>query len=106
MFFFSIEPTRILWCTPMQRIKGDLYLFGGDKTAAEEAYLAAIATAQEQSAKLLELQAVKGLVRLWQRQGKHEQAREMLQPVYDWFTEGFDNPMLVEARELLEALAS
>ena len=90
----------------LQRIKGDLYLLAEDETAAEETYLAAVATAQEQSAKLLELEAVKRLASLWNRQGKREQAREMLQEVYDWFTEGFDTPMLIEASELLEELAS
>ncbi|MGD2026596.1 MAG: AAA family ATPase [Anaerolineales bacterium] len=89
----------------LQRIKGDLHLLGGNEIAAEEAYLAAVATAQEQSAKLLELEAAKRLASLWNRQGKREQAREMLQEVYDWFTEGFDTSMLVEARELLAELA-
>ena len=55
---------------------------------------------------MLELEAATQLARLWQRQGKAKQARRMLQEVYDWFTEGFDTPMLVEARELLEDLAS
>lgn len=89
----------------IQKIKGDLYLLQGDETAAEEAYQAAVTTAREQSAKLLELEAVKKLARLWQRQGKVNQANQILQEVYDWFTEGFDTPMLVEARELLEEFA-
>jgi hypothetical protein len=50
----------------------------------------------------LELEAVKRLALLWQKQGKGNQAKQMLQEVYDWFTEGFDTPMLVEARGLLE----
>ena len=90
----------------LQRIKGDLYLLAEDETVAEKAYLAAVATAQEQSAKLLELEAVKRLAGLWNRQGKRDQAREMLQEIYEWFTEGFDTPMLIEASELLEELAS
>jgi adenylate cyclase len=88
----------------IQKIKGDLYLLGGDEAAAEETYLAAIDTAQEQSAKLLELKAAKQLARLWQKQGKTKQAKEKLQAVYDWFTEGLDTPVLIEARELLEEL--
>jgi tetratricopeptide (TPR) repeat protein len=88
----------------LQRIKGELYLLTGDEVAAEEAYLAAIATAQKQSAKLLELEAVKKLARLWHKQGKTQQAIEKLAEVYNWFTEGFDTPMLVRARELLEKM--
>lgn len=90
----------------LQRIKGDLYLQAENEIAAEEIYLAAVATAHEQSAKLLELQAVKRLVSLWNHQGKREQSREILQEVCDRFTEGFDTPMLIEARELLEELVS
>jgi hypothetical protein len=90
----------------IQKVKGDLLMLGGDETAAEESYLDAISTAQEQSARLLELEAVKRLAYLWQRQGKTWQAREKLQEVYDWFTDGFDTPMLIEARELLKDLAS
>ena len=87
-----------------QRIKGDLYLLAEEEAAAEQAYLNAIAVAQEQSAKLLELQAVTRLARLWQQQGKGRQGRQMLQEVYGWFTEGLDTPMLIEAREMLERL--
>jgi predicted negative regulator of RcsB-dependent stress response len=90
----------------LQRVKGDLYLLEEDEIAAEETYLAAVATAQEQSAKLLELEAVHRLARLWQKQGKDNQAKQMLQEVYDWFTEGFDTPILIEARELMGELAS
>jgi len=90
----------------LQRIKGDLYRLGGDETAAEKAYMDAIDMAQEESTKLLELEAVKRLASLWQVQGKAKQAIPMLQEVYDWFTEGFDTPMLIEARDMLEALAS
>lgn len=90
----------------LQRIKGDLYRLGGDETASEEAYLNAIAVAQEEAAKLLELKAVKRLSRLRESQGKASQAKQMLQEVYAWFTEGVDTPMLNQARELLEELAS
>ncbi len=90
----------------LQRIKGDLYLLGEDKIAAEEGYLNAIAAAQKQSAKLLELESVKRLARLWQRQGITRQAREKREEVYAWFTEGFDTPLLIEAKALLKVLAS
>jgi predicted ATPase len=56
-------------------------------------------------AKSLELRAAMSLSRLWQRQGKCTEARELLAPVYGWFTEGFDTADLQEAKALLEALA-
>jgi predicted ATPase len=60
--------------------------------------------ARRQEAKSWELRASIGLARLWQKQGRIEEAREMLGEVYGWFTEGFDTPDLVEARTLLEEL--
>ncbi len=57
-----------------------------------------------QQARLFELEAATALARLWQGQGRTTEARELLQPVYDWFTEGLDSRPLVEARELLEQL--
>jgi hypothetical protein len=61
--------------------------------------------AQDQSAKSWELRAATSLARLWQSQGKHNEARQVLGDVYDWFTEGFDTADLQEAKALLEALA-
>jgi predicted ATPase len=57
-----------------------------------------------QQAKSLELRAAMSLTRLWQQQGKHAEARELLAPVYGWFTEGFDTVDLQEAKALLDAL--
>jgi predicted ATPase len=59
-----------------------------------------------QQAKTLELRAAISLSRLWQRQGKREEARQVLAEVYGWFTEGFDTPDLQEARALLQELSS
>jgi predicted ATPase len=67
--------------------------------------LKAIEIARKQQAKLLELRAVMGLARLWQRQAKRAEARELLAPIYGWFTEGFDTADLQEANALLEARA-
>ena len=59
---------------------------------------------QQQQAKSWELRAVMSLSRLWQQQGKKEEARQMLAEIYGWFTEGFDTVDLQEAKALLEAL--
>ncbi len=71
---------------------------------AEEYFLKAIDIARRQSAKSLELRAVMSLSRLWQQQGKKEEARQMLAEIYGWFTEGFDTKDLQEAKALLEEL--
>jgi predicted ATPase len=60
--------------------------------------------ARRQQAKALELRAAMSLARLWQRQGKGAEARELLAPIYSWFTEGFDTVDLQEAKALLEEL--
>jgi hypothetical protein len=66
----------------------------------------ALAVARHQQAKSWELRAAMSLARLWRDQGKMQQARELLAPVYGWFTEGFDTRDLREAKALLDALAS
>jgi predicted ATPase len=71
---------------------------------AEEAFLTAIAIAQRQKARSFELRAAINLARLWRDQGKVQQARELLAPVYGWFTEGFDTRDLKEAKALLSEL--
>jgi hypothetical protein len=72
---------------------------------AEACFLKAIAIAQKQQAKSLELRAVMSLARLWQYQGKSAQAHQMLSEIYNWFTEGFDTKDLQDARTLLAELA-
>jgi predicted ATPase len=71
---------------------------------AEACFLKAIEVAQKQQAKSLELRATMSLARLWQQQGKKAEARALLAPVYNWFTEGFDTKDLQEAKALLEEL--
>jgi predicted ATPase len=89
----------------LYRLKGDLLVaerrVGGE---AEAEYLRAIETARGQQAKSLELRAATSLARLWRDQGKRGDARDLLAPVYAWFTEGFDTLDLVEAKALLEEL--
>jgi len=89
------------------RLKGDLLLaLSPDRQAeAEACFRQALAVARRQQAKSLELRAAMSLSRLWQRQGKRAEARELLAPIYGWFTEGFDTADLQEAQALLEALA-
>jgi predicted ATPase len=73
-------------------------------TEAETCFQQAVDIARQQQAKALELRAAMSLSRLWQQQGKRDEARELLAPVYGWFTEGFNIADLQEAKALLEAL--
>ena len=77
---------------------------GDDAAAAEIAFEEALRIARNQQAKSWELRAAMSLARLWRDQGKPQQARELLAPVYGWFTEGFDTRDLKEAKALLDAL--
>ena len=72
---------------------------------AEEYFLKSIEVARWQQAKSLELRAVMSLSRLWQKQGKKDEARQLLAEIYGWFTEGFDTKDLQEAKALLAELA-
>ena len=75
------------------------------RAEAEAGYREAIKVARGQEARLLELRAATGLARLWGENGKRGVARELLAPVYDAFSEGFDTPDLTEAKALLNELA-
>jgi tetratricopeptide (TPR) repeat protein len=86
------------------RLTGEVLLATGDAAAAEASYREALALAQQQSAKLWELRTATSLARLWRDQGKRSQARDLLAPVYGWFTEGFGTPVLLEAKALLDGL--
>ena len=86
----------------LHRVRGEL-LRGDDDTAAERCFLQAIGIAQQQSAKFWELRAAISLARLWREQGKRDAARNLLGPIYGWFTEGFDTPVLKEAKALLKS---
>jgi tetratricopeptide (TPR) repeat protein len=87
------------------RLRGDVLLAMGDCIGAEAGYREALALAQQQSAKLFELRSAMSLARLWRDQGKRIEARDLLAPVYNWFTEGFGTPVLQEAKALLLELA-
>ena len=90
----------------MYRVRGELLITLGDPVAAEKCLQKAIAVARGQSAKLWEVRAATCLARLWRDQGKRAEARDLLAPIYGWFTEGFDTPVLQEAKALLDELAS
>ena len=91
----------------LHRLKGELLLqqSSDNQAEAESCFHHAIAIAQNQQAKAWELRAATSLARLWQHQGKRAEARELLAPVYGWFTEGFDTADLQDAKALLEELA-
>ena len=92
----------------VHRVAGELALASLEPNAAkaEQYFEHALAVARQQQAKSWELRATMSLARLWRDQGKVQQARELLAPVYGWFTEGFDTRDLKEAKALLEELAS
>jgi predicted ATPase/class 3 adenylate cyclase len=91
----------------LHRLHGELLLRHAvpEAQAAETCFQQALTVARRQQAKSWELRTAMSLSRLWQRQGKRTEARELLAPVYGWFTEGFDTADLQEAKALLEELA-
>ena len=104
----AVETTNERWCeAELNRIAGTIALRSPepDATKAEAYFERALAVARRQQAKSWELRAATSLARLWRDQGKPQQARELLAPVYGWFTEGFDTRDLKEAKGLLEELA-
>jgi len=93
------------WDADLHRLGGDLLLAtGGAAEEADVCYHRAHAIAREQGARSFELRAATGLARLWRDQGKRADARDLLAPVYGWFTEGFDTGDLQQAKALLEDL--
>jgi predicted ATPase len=92
----------------VQRIAGEVALKSPErgKAKAETFFERALSIAREQQAKSWELRAAMSMARLWRDQGKRDEARELLAPVYGWFTEGFDTRDLNEAKALLEQLES
>jgi predicted ATPase len=95
------------WKAEVCRLRGVLLLRQpGTPQAEAEAWLQrALDIARRQQAKSLELRAALSLSRLWQQQGRRDEAHALLAPVYHWFTEGFDTADLQEAKGLLEELA-
>jgi predicted ATPase len=102
--------TKESWCEPeIDRTMGELVLVMSplpDAAKAEAYFDRALAVARQQQAKSWELRAAMSMARLWRDQGKREEARDLLAPVYNWFTEDFDTPDLKEAKALLDELAA
>lgn len=93
------------YVSELYRVKGLLRHYQKAPTSeVETCFQQAIDLARQQEAKLLELRATTSLARLWQQQGKIEQAQQLLAPIYAWFTEGFDTLDLIEAKALLVEL--
>jgi predicted ATPase len=102
---YTVEHTGERWfAAELYRRKGQLMLPQGRAEAAEEFYRKALGIAQEQEAKLWELRAAMSLAQLRRDQGRRAEARNLLAPVYSWFTEGFDTSDLKEAKALLDEL--
>ena len=93
-----------LFAAELNRHKGQLLLRQGDTKAAEELYRKALSIAKEQEAKLWELRAAVSLARLRHDQGRYVEGRDLLAPIYGWFTEGFDTADLKDAKALLDGL--
>ena len=88
----------------LNRHKGELLLRQGHPEATEGLYRKALSIAREQEAKLWELRAAASLARFRRDQGRRAEARDLLAPVYGWFTEGFDTADLKDAKALLDEL--
>jgi predicted ATPase len=105
----TIETTKETWCeAEVDRVAGEISLMvpQHDEAKAQDYFDRALAVARQQQAKSLELCAAMSMARLWRDQGKRDEARELLAPVYGWFTEGFDTLDLKEAKALLDGLSS
>jgi predicted ATPase len=105
----AVETTKeTMFEAEVYRIAGKIALMGpqNDSAKAEAHFEHALAVARQQQAKSWELRAAMSLARLWRDQGKVQQARELVAPVYGWFTEGFETLDLKEAKALLEELGA
>ncbi|MEN8184983.1 MAG: hypothetical protein ABFS46_20875, partial [Myxococcota bacterium] len=95
------------WDAELHRIKGELLLHrqGASQREPERLFRLALEVSRRQQARSLELRAATSLARLWRHQGRRDAARDLLAPIFGWFTEGLETPDLKEARDLLAKLA-
>jgi predicted ATPase len=105
----AVETTKERWCeAEVLRTAGEIALKSPvpDTAKAETYFERALAVARQQQAKSWELRVTMSMARPWRDRGKRQQARDLLAPIYGWFTEGFDTLDLKEAKALIDALAS
>ena len=103
----AMEIAKERWCeAEVNRAAGEIALQSPEpgSTKAEVYFERAVQVARQQQVKSFELRAAMSMARLWRDQGKRDEARELLAPVYGWFTEGFDTRDLKEAKALLDLL--
>ena len=103
----AVETAKERWCeAEVNRIAGKIALLSlePDAARAEEYFERALGIAREQQAKSWELRAAISMARLWRDQGRRDEARDLLAPLFGWFTEGFDTRDLKEAKVLLDEL--
>jgi predicted ATPase len=93
-----------MWDAELYRTHGLVLLAENNQEESEAAFERALQVARQQQTKSFELRAATSLARLWGDQGRRAEARELLAPVYGWFTEGFDTADLKEAKALLDEL--
>lgn len=94
------------WYEPeLHRLAAAMAREQGLAEQAESSLASALQTARDQGARMWELRAARDLARLWSEQGEHQKAHDLLLPIYDWFTEGFDKPDLIDAKALLDQLS-
>ena len=104
----AVETRKERWCeAEVSRTTGEIVLMSPEPDAAkaEAHFERAVAVARKQKARSRELRAATSMARLWREQGKRQQARELLAPIYGWFTEGFDTLDLKHATALLDELS-
>jgi len=101
-----IETTQERRTEPeMHRVRGTLLLAMDKRDATEDSYCHALAVARQQNARFFELRAGTSLAQLWRDEGKRTEARNLLSPIYGWFTEGLETRVLQDAKALLDELA-
>jgi adenylate cyclase len=100
------ETGEMHWEAELHRLRAELLVTLGDGAGAQASFHQAIEVARRQRATSWELRSAIGLARLWQEQGRIDEARQLLAEISGWFTEGHDTPDLQEAAELLDALST
>ncbi len=100
----SVDTGMYYWLPELYRLKGETMRKMGKEPGAEDCFHMAIDTARQQQARSWELRASASLARMWQAQGKRNEAYNLLHPIYSWFTEGFETRDLIDARTLLDQI--